>query len=54
MLDVDSIYRNRKGQTASLGIKTGFLGYSINKKSEFKPEIGWYFYVKMDPFNLIK
>ena len=54
MLDIDSIYRNGKGQTASLGIKTGFLGYSINKNSEFKPEIGWYFYVKNDLFNLIK
>ena len=54
MINIDSTYRDRSGNTAELGIKTGFLGYSIDKDHAFKPEIGWYFYIKNDPFNLIK
>ena len=54
MINIDSTYRNRTGKIAELGIKTGFLGYSIDKDHAFKPEIGWYFYIKNDPFNLIK
>lgn len=54
MINIDATYRNRRGQTAELGIKTGFLGYSVNNDHEFKPEIGWYFYIKDDPYNLIK
>ena len=54
MINIDATYRNRRGQTAELGIKTGFLGYSLSEKHEFKPEIGWYFYIKNDPFNLIR
>ena len=53
MLDIETKYRNRYGKTAELGIKTGFLGYSLNKNNEIQPEIGWYFYVKSDPHNLI-
>ena len=54
MINIDSTYRDISGNTAELGIKTGFLGYSIDKDHAFKPEIGWYFYIKNDPFNLIK
>ena len=53
MLDIETKYRNRNGKTAELGIKTGFLGYSLNKNNEIQPEIGWYFYVKSDPHNLV-
>ena len=54
MINIDATYKNRKGQKAELGIKTGFLGYSLDEDHAFKPEIGWYFYVKNDPHNLIK
>ena len=54
MIDIDATYKNSKGQKAELGIKTGFLGYSLDEDHAFKPEIGWYFYVKNDPHNLIK
>ena len=53
MLDIEAKYRNRDGKTAELGIKTGILGYSLNKNKEIQPEIGWYFYIKSDPHNLI-
>lgn len=53
MLDIGATYRKSNGKTADLGIKTGFLGYSLNKNNEIQPEIGWYFYVKSDPHNLI-
>ena len=53
MLDIETKYRNRNGKTAELGIKTGFSGYSLNKNNEIQPEIGWYFYVKSDPHNLV-
>ena len=53
-INIDTTYKNRSGQVAKLGIKTGFLGYTLNQKKEFQPEIGWYFYVKDDPHNLIK
>ena len=54
MINIDATYKNKNGQVAELGIKTGFLGYTLNQKKEFQPEIGWYFYVKDDPHNLIK
>ena len=54
MINIDATYKNRSGQVAELGIKTGFLGYTLNQKKEFQPEIGWYFYVKDDPHDLIK
>ena len=54
MININANYKNRYNQKAELGIKTGFLGYSINENSEFQPEIGWYFYIKSDPDNLIK
>ena len=54
MIELDATYRNSKGQTAELGIKTGFIGYSLDDVHAFKPEIGWYFYIKNDPYNLIK
>jgi len=53
ILDIGAIYRKRDGKTAELGIKTGFLGYSLNINREIQPEIGWYFYIKSDPHNLI-
>ena len=53
MLDIGATYRKSNGKTADLGIKTGFLGYSLNKNNEIQPEIGWYFYIKSDPYNLI-
>ena len=54
MINIDATYRNRLGQSAELGINTGFLGYSMDEDQAFKPEIGWYFYIKNDPNNLIK
>ena len=54
MINIDATYKNKSGQIVELGIKTGFLGYTLNQKKEFQPEIGWYFYVKDDPHNLIK
>ena len=54
MININATYKNKNGKTAELGIKTGFLGYTLNKKNEFQPEIGWYFYIKNDPHNLIK
>ena len=54
MINIDATYKNKNGQVAELGIKTGFLGYTLNQKKEFQPEIGWYFYVKDDPHDLIK
>jgi hypothetical protein len=51
MINIDATYKNKNGQVAELGIKTGFLGYTLNQKKEFQPEIGWYFYVKDDPHN---
>ena len=54
MININANYKNRYGKKAELGIKTGFLGYSINENREFQPEIGWYFYIKSDPDNLIK
>ena len=54
MINIDATYKNKNGQVAELGIKTGFLGYTLNQKKEFQPEIGWYFHVKDDPHNLIK
>ena len=53
MIELEANYRNRRSQTALIGIKSGFLGYSLNSKNEFKPEIGWYFYIKDDPFSLL-
>ena len=54
MINIHATYENRNGQKAKLGIKTGFLGYSLNEKNEFQPEIGWYFYIKDDPHELIQ
>ena len=54
IIKIDATYKKKNGQIAKLGIKTGFLGYSIDKDHAFKPEIGWYFYIIEDPNNLVK
>ena len=54
MIKIDATYKKKNSQIAKLGIKTGFLGYSIDEDNAFKPEIGWYYYIKDDPNNLIK
>ena len=54
MINLDATYINRKEQKAELGIKTGFIGYSLDDVHAFKPEIGWYFYIKNYPHDIVK